>query len=659
MVAPFGYAQAVQVTAFVPAFSAAAFVAMALTATLLFAQYRAGRYLPLAILALAYVSSALLSLLYVLTFPLVFSPTGLLGAGSQTAAWLHLGWHVLFCVLVALYVVADSGAFAEKSWFTFRRLAFCVATLVVAFGTFATLGHDALPVIIRDGKHTALFNTFVAPFVVGTLFFTTVFLIAVTRLRTRSHLWLSVVLLAILVETIMVSYESGGRYSYGWYCARVELAAGSIIFLMMLQIQYTAILRRVTLSNSRLEERNAQVEEFIERQKNIAAALPSRARVVDIILDFALQCTAGDGSVMESLQDDEIVYEAAKGTMAPYVGMRKPRSRSLSALSVDLGEALYSSDTSTDLRVFGARSQQLNIGSMIVVPIPISPSVTIVLKVTSQRRSAFAAADISTLQLAATNLSSGLRAAEEFTELEAAELDQRLYARQLRALHVIASTTTVESENQVDEALRLVLEQLDLDWAYLGILDYATNELKIDRSVSGHGARVLEVDNRIPLSSIGIAGVTRADGVFVVDDAAALSDCPLYGGWSSYIAVPLRIAGVRYGAIGFTSRRVRNAAFSEGNAKFVAVAGELIASAIAAKIKKEQLAASEMRYRALTDAMPQLVWVIDAKAKLHYVNERWSTYTGLDMHQSAAIAGDIIVGSEFRTIIANHSDTSP
>jgi diguanylate cyclase (GGDEF)-like protein/PAS domain S-box-containing protein len=49
------------------------------------------------------------------------------------------------------------------------------------------------------------------------------------------------------------------------------------------------------------------------------------------------------------------------------------------------------------------------------------------------------------------------------------------------------------------------------------------------------------------------------------------------------------------------------------------------------EIKRGQAAAirSETRYRALTDAIPQLVWVVDAQANLEYVNERWTTYTGL------------------------------
>jgi diguanylate cyclase (GGDEF)-like protein/PAS domain S-box-containing protein len=43
------------------------------------------------------------------------------------------------------------------------------------------------------------------------------------------------------------------------------------------------------------------------------------------------------------------------------------------------------------------------------------------------------------------------------------------------------------------------------------------------------------------------------------------------------------------------------------------------------------LATSETRYRALTDSIPQMVWVAGAAMDIEYVNRRWSEYTGLDL----------------------------
>jgi len=47
------------------------------------------------------------------------------------------------------------------------------------------------------------------------------------------------------------------------------------------------------------------------------------------------------------------------------------------------------------------------------------------------------------------------------------------------------------------------------------------------------------------------------------------------------------------------------------------------------KRTKAAFGLSETRYRALTDAMAQMIWTVDRKGSLEYANERWSAYTGL------------------------------
>ena len=48
-----------------------------------------------------------------------------------------------------------------------------------------------------------------------------------------------------------------------------------------------------------------------------------------------------------------------------------------------------------------------------------------------------------------------------------------------------------------------------------------------------------------------------------------------------------------------------------------------------AKVARE-LAASEKRFRALADAMPQIVFAADAQGQVDYYNQRWFEYTGID-----------------------------
>ena len=48
----------------------------------------------------------------------------------------------------------------------------------------------------------------------------------------------------------------------------------------------------------------------------------------------------------------------------------------------------------------------------------------------------------------------------------------------------------------------------------------------------------------------------------------------------------------------------------------------------------DKLRESEERYRALADAMPQIVWTADADGAFDYYNQRWFEYTGMTLEQT-------------------------
>jgi PAS domain S-box-containing protein len=43
---------------------------------------------------------------------------------------------------------------------------------------------------------------------------------------------------------------------------------------------------------------------------------------------------------------------------------------------------------------------------------------------------------------------------------------------------------------------------------------------------------------------------------------------------------------------------------------------------------------SEAQFRLLTDAMPQIVWMMQADGSYTYFNQRWLDYTGMSMDES-------------------------
>lgn len=271
-IAPFGHLQAPEITAFLPAVTSASTVTMGLTAALLFAQYRAGGFAPLAILGLAYTAAAALLLSYLLTFPRVFSPTGLFGAGPQTAGWLFVSWPILFCALVAVYLIVERSKNPPRL-FTLRRVTLGTGAILITLMLAATLGNSWLPPLVENERLTAFYYHFVAPTLLSALLLTNLFLIWRTRLRVRAHLWLAVVLAVLFIEIVVVAFESGRRFTYGWYFARAELALVATVFLIMLQMQYMSILRRVNDSNARLEQRNGEVEHLVELQRYLNVQL--------------------------------------------------------------------------------------------------------------------------------------------------------------------------------------------------------------------------------------------------------------------------------------------------------------------------------------------------------------------------------------------------
>src|SRR3954464_8023557 len=78
----------------VPAVSMIMFLGDCVSAVLLFGQFAVLRTRAMLVLAGGYLFTGLLVVAYALTFPGPFAPTGMLGAGLQTAGWIFVMWHI-------------------------------------------------------------------------------------------------------------------------------------------------------------------------------------------------------------------------------------------------------------------------------------------------------------------------------------------------------------------------------------------------------------------------------------------------------------------------------------------------------------------------------------------------------------------------------------
>src|SRR6202140_1727742 len=113
---PLSTIQVGRIDAFVPAYATAMFVIDLITAVLLFAQFSILRSRALLVIASGYLFTALIVIPWLLTFPGVFTPGGLLGAGLQSTNWLYILWHAGFPTFVMAYALLKDADPAKGLW---------------------------------------------------------------------------------------------------------------------------------------------------------------------------------------------------------------------------------------------------------------------------------------------------------------------------------------------------------------------------------------------------------------------------------------------------------------------------------------------------------------------------------------------------------------
>jgi diguanylate cyclase (GGDEF)-like protein len=146
-----------------------------------------------------------------------------------------------------------------------------------------------------------------------------------------------------------------------------------------------------------------------EQLRRVIAAQQALLEIDDVDQALAATCeharalTGATGAVVELATDDELLYEACSGSLAPYRGLRLQRLRSMSGLCIETGEPLSTPDGRTDPRCDQAACRRLDVASMICVPLPGSTSG--VLKVVSSAVAAFSDADVEILAMFADTAS--------------------------------------------------------------------------------------------------------------------------------------------------------------------------------------------------------------------------------------------------------------
>ena len=235
--APFAGVPLSPVPAFVASYQSALAIIDLITAVLLFSQFAISRSRAMAMLASGYLFTALAAIVHALTFPGLFTPGGLLGAGSQTTVWLYMVWHGVFPMLVLGYgLLTEKGKGTRIRGSTGAAIVASVVAVGVAMAAFTwvvTAQHDRLPMLLSGGHYTPVMLGVVS--MVWCLSFAALVTLWLRKPHSVLDIWLMVVMCAWLFDIALSAILNGERFDVGFYLGRIYgLCAASFVLAILL-----------------------------------------------------------------------------------------------------------------------------------------------------------------------------------------------------------------------------------------------------------------------------------------------------------------------------------------------------------------------------------------------------------------------------------------
>lgn len=129
---------------------------------------------------------------------------------------------------------------------------------------------------------------------------------------------------------------------------------------------------------------------------------------MDLVVTEVKRLTLATGVVIELVDGDELVCQAATGVVKDYIGFRLPIDSSFAGLCIRSRQVLYSDDTEQDPRVNVEACRKVGARSILVAPLFNDGKAVGTLKVISEHTHAFSEKDVKILQTMAVFIASGL-----------------------------------------------------------------------------------------------------------------------------------------------------------------------------------------------------------------------------------------------------------
>jgi PAS domain S-box-containing protein len=321
--APFAKVRLTPLPPFIPAYEATLVIIDLITAVLLLAQLNQRRSEALLALAAGYLFDALMIVPHALSFPGLLSPTGWIGGGAQTTAWLYMFWHGGFPLFVIAYCWLSRSPEVSDRLRSASIIAVVigVAALVTALTLLATDDQGMLPAIMAGNSYTPAMKFAVG----GVWLLTAAGLAALLLERPYSvlNLWLIVVMTAWLADIALSAVFNGGRFDLGFYAGRLYGAAATSFVLVVVLVEVGWLHRRLAQLTEILEEQNAMLDARVHEQ---TVQLLQINRQLGAILEaspVAIFMLDADGTVLQWTVSAERLFgytrEQAIGRLPPYL----------------------------------------------------------------------------------------------------------------------------------------------------------------------------------------------------------------------------------------------------------------------------------------------------------------------------------------------------
>ena len=259
-IVPFADIQLSRLGAFYLVILAVTMVSDLITSTLLFSQFFVAGRTALFVLAISYLFAGLLTIPLMLVFPGGLSPTGLIGAGLQSAVLITVSYRLGVSLgLIAYALLRNSGS--KTSFFGRSPLVIAVGSVTVVVAIVcgltwvATAKESLLPIIYADTVERYR-SPAVLLAIVQLMLIALALVLLWVRWRSVLDLWLMVACFTELLFQIMNGLILKERFTLGWYGSRCYALIATMVVLFALLSETTTLY--VKLARSAARERGAR-----------------------------------------------------------------------------------------------------------------------------------------------------------------------------------------------------------------------------------------------------------------------------------------------------------------------------------------------------------------------------------------------------------------